>query len=405
MLTNSEAVILLTNLIKETPYRHTIRQHINFDITDQFINEFVGTYTPQKSEERLVNMLISLSSGRPGYFKSIRQHVIADLLGVNSPVVIKYDLPPIVNIIESIATNFDDRISSIEYVDGKIIGMGSIRGSHTYIKIGHPDKHISVLRTSIPISSNVLVHEDSVIMGLNNDISIWDIETHNVKSDLQGHTRPVTVIHKIDDSRIISGSDDGFLIIWDLRDKSIETKINVGEPIAKIILTPHSICVISKNDVLSIFENEEKKYSRNDISHAIYLDNGLIIAGTTYGHLIFIQDGTYRASGMMGTSNERIVDMKSTGSKVIVTTTMDTIEIFDLESDKENLILQGTNVEIIPGDRFITGSDQLNVWDINTGNNLLTSDIFTNDIIGIKYLPDKDTILVMVKNEGVYYFA
>lgn len=94
-------------------------------------------------------------------------------------------------------------------------------------------------------------------------VRIWDVESGRSLHVLSGHHAPVRCL-AVDAAagRLLSGSDDGFVNVWDLRDGGRLARIQLGAPVAAVLVLPGmNICAGLKNGgvaflALSLSEGE-----------------------------------------------------------------------------------------------------------------------------------------------------
>ena len=165
------------------------------------------------------------------------------------------------------------------------------------------------------------------------ELSIWDIEKEKIVHKLSGHTESIfSVAYSYDGDFIVSGSYDSTIRIW-------ETK--TGNCV-KII----DACTINEDSL-----------------HA------------PVGAVVFSPNNNYIASGLYSGSGE--------------------VVIWDIKSEKILHILQGGNpqrgVSFNPkGDRIIAGGGykEIKMWDVQSGNLVMTLKGHTDIINSVKYSPN-----------------
>ncbi len=120
------------------------------------------------------------------------------------------------------------------------------------------------------------------------DIVIWDHARAKQLFSLKGHQQVINDIDFIDDTRLISGSSDGFVRIWDVsKNESIST-IEVGEPVIQVEHSNGGIYVLTESKIrLHSTDNAEMlgEQALNGRASALMISENAILVGTWEGNV------------------------------------------------------------------------------------------------------------------------
>jgi WD40 repeat protein len=107
-----------------------------------------------------------------------------------------------------------------------------------YTKQAVIEKDISSRMTEISV-----LNEKAFLTGWNRDIEVWDLKTMTCDSVLKGHQSWVRA-HQLHEGKLISASDNGQLIIWDIVEKRAETQLKLNHsPVQSLICFGQSVVV------------------------------------------------------------------------------------------------------------------------------------------------------------------
>lgn len=392
-------------------YNVTIDLLINSDIFNEDV--FVRL---SKDFNFLVDLLISLSSKGPGYFKKKRRDEIIKYLNINrdlSRLIVKYDYYAH-NIMENIPALSYKTIDFLLTEDQRIVGITGYNTDFEYtedtfqvITIWNFQEEIFESRNFQDVTCLPLLHEDLLFIGFfDGHIEVWNIITSKLIYSLIGHTNSVNVIKYLDKNRIISGSSDESFIIWN------------GEELEKKIVTPiliHEI-IVSSNDLISIFSRNSHMAIYDITTGELKIDtwdNSVIVKGSSnIDFFIGKIDGSLdifknaKLSSINTQLGEPIREIKFISNNRLAVTTENKIGILNLENSKDVLIITDNDpiyhTEILPGNQIAAGLSQVKIWDIDTGELQSTSDKFDDEINEIKYLSNIDSILVLTRLSAIF---
>src|ERR1017187_9990740 len=98
-----------------------------------------------------------------------------------------------------------------------------------------------------------------------NSIKVWSVPTGRLVRTFAGHTAFIwSVAFSPDGSRIVSGSEDQTIRIWDLASQAPPQVISTTSPITQVDFSPdgHTILALRKNDkFISLWDADTKQQS------------------------------------------------------------------------------------------------------------------------------------------------
>lgn len=115
--------------------------------------------------------------------------------------------------VHSIALSRDGSIAISGSADGTLRIWSTDNGKCFKVLTGHTNG----------VHCVQFISENKVISGSwDNSIRLWDIETAECINEFTGHTGPISFLKIVDESRFISGSFDGTLRLWNIETKQCE---------------------------------------------------------------------------------------------------------------------------------------------------------------------------------------
>jgi WD40 repeat protein len=219
-------------------------------------------------------------------------------------------------------------------------------------------------------------------------LRVWNLESGETLQILEGHTSGVNAVTVLDGGRVLSGSDDGTLRVWDL--KSGETlQILEGHTSgvnAVTVLGGRRAISGSSDRTLRVWDLESGQTLQTLEGHTGWvsalamLDGRHVVSGSS--------DGTLRVWDLE--SGETLQTLQGHKSGVTAVTVLDgyravsvsgygTLRVWDLESAQTLQTLEGhtagaSAVAMLGGVRAVSGSQDgtLRVWDLESGQTLQT---------------------------------
>jgi hypothetical protein len=225
---------------------------------------------------------------------------------------------------------------------------------------------------------------------------------------LQGHTDKVwSVAISLDGKRIITGSADGTMKVWDAQTgkEILSLKGHTG-PVNSVAISADGKRIVSgsKDKMAKVWDAQTGKELLSLDGHhwhlvssvAISADGNRIVSGS-YDHTVKLWDARSGKALLTlegHTSEVSSVAISADGSH-IVSTSGDQTLVWDAQTGKAVLSLMGhtglvKSVAISPdGTRIISGGDKvLKVWDARTGRDLLTLKGHTSPVYSVAVSED-----------------
>lgn len=272
-------------------------------------------------------------------------------------------------------------------------------------------------RTSIkqkePVRSVAVTADGSKIVSGSDDraIEVWDIGINKLLRTLRGHVGPVnTVAVTLDGSKVVSGSWDNTIKIWNMHTgQLLRTLAGGAGTVYSVAITPDGGKI-----VVGLWDNAIKIWDINtyQLSHiltghtgpvysvAITSDGRKIVSGSDDTTIKIWDMSTNQLFGLhtlMGNGGPVYsVAVTPDSSKVVSGSYDKTIKIWDINTDQLLHTLMGhegsiLSVAVTPdGSKVVSSSDDdtIKIWDVNTGQLLRTLTGHTGQVYSVAVTPD-----------------
>ena len=227
---------------------------------------------------------------------------------------------------------------------------------------------------SYPITSVAYSPDGTKIISgsWDNTIKIWDANTGECLKTLEGHSNVVrSVAYSPDGRKIISGSTDKTIKIWNAnRGKYLQTLEGHSDRVYSVAYSPDGKRIISGS---------------HDKTVKIWDANTGECLKTLAGHSYWVYSVAYSPDG----------------TKIISGSLDGTIKIWDVNTGACLQTLEGYLPQVISvafspdGTKIISGSvdNTIKIWDANIGQCLKTLEGHTNSVISVAYSPDGTKII------------
>jgi WD40 repeat protein len=242
-----------------------------------------------------------------------------------------------------------------------------------------------------------------------NTLRLWDLASGQTLRTLQGHTAGVNaVVLTADGRRLVSASWDNTLRVWDLESgQTLRTLEGHVARVNAVALTPDGRRVVSGSwdNTLRVWDLESGQTLKTLQGHlssvsavAISHDGGRVVSGSW--------DNTLRVWDVESGQTLRIlqghthwvnaVTANRDGRRVVSGSSDNTLRVWDLESGGTIMTLQGHTarvnaVALTPdGRRVVSASSDntLRVWDLESGGTIMTLQGHINSVYAVALTPD-----------------
>jgi WD40 repeat protein len=196
-----------------------------------------------------------------------------------------------------------------------------------------------------------------------NTLRVWDVESGQALATLEGHQGEVRAVAVLPDGRVVSGSSDSTLRVWDVESgQALATlKGHPGTVRAVAVLPGGRVVSGSGDNTLRVWD----------------VESGQALA-TLRGH-----QGMVMAVAVLP------------GGHVVSGSSDKTLRVWDIESGQALATLTGhrgwvNTVAVLPDGRVVSGSSDktLRVWDVETGHVLATLEGHRGWVLAVAVLPD-----------------
>jgi WD40 repeat protein len=220
-----------------------------------------------------------------------------------------------------------------------------------------------------------------------NTVAVWDLETGSRLLTLAGHQdRVYSVAVSPDGRRIVSGSDDQTAAVWDLETGArLHTLSGHEGPVSSVAVSPDGRRIVSGSwdKTAAVWDLETGSRLLTLAGHqdgvtsvAVSSDGRRIVSGSSDNTLAVwgLETGSRRhtLAGHQGWVSS--VAVSPDGRRIVSGSADDTVAVWDLQTGTRLLTLSGhqggvTSVAVSPdGRRIVSGSgDTVAVWDLQTG--------------------------------------
>jgi WD40 repeat protein/serine/threonine protein kinase len=282
---------------------------------------------------------------------------------------------------------------------------------------GHSREFVHTLTGHQGSVNTVAVTSEGRVVSGSGDctLKVWDLNNGEVVT-LRGHSKAVWPVALTRDGRAISGSDDHHIVVWNLATGlAICSSDDQGCWVNAVAVSPNGRCVISGDDngTIKVWDLEPERLLLRQSLPGAHM--GWIIA------LTITPDGKWFLSGSQDEKLKvwdldtlqvrhtleghrgwvRGVAATSDGRHAVSVSTDTTIKIWDLETGKAERTLVGHSawvrgLVILPGDtRIVSASDDgtLKVWDLFTGKELRTLCGHVDRVRSVAVTPDGHSLI------------
>ena len=247
-----------------------------------------------------------------------------------------------------------------------------------------------------------------------NTIKIWDANTRQCLNTLEGHTFSVySVAYSPDGKNIVSGSYDKTIKIWDAN-TGVCLKILKGHTssVSSVAYSPDGTKIISGSDdkTIKIWDVNTGQCIKTLTGHsdlvrsvAFSHDGTKIISGSGDETIKIWDANTGQCINTLTGHSDlvRSVAFSHDGTKIISGSRDHTIKIWDVNTGQCLKTLEGHSngvysVAYSPnGTKIISGSydNTVKIWDANTGQCLKTLEGHSKEVLSVAYSPDGTKII------------
>ncbi|OLT59008.1 WD40 repeat domain-containing protein [Moorena bouillonii] len=203
----------------------------------------------------------------------------------------------------------------------------------------------------------------SVSVAKINSIKVWDLETAKEELTLKGHKDIVRTVAITSDNRVISGSDDGTINVWDLTNGKMLFSFN--EPRIYSVYGGH-IVNIQWQPVYAMAVTLDDKWLISGSGYSEQSTNNLIIWNLETKKIAFTLKGHKNPISALAVTLD--------GKQVIYTSFDNTIKVWNLESQEEIFTFYGHDdsiydITITPDGKTIISASKdktLKIWNLES---------------------------------------
>ena len=237
-----------------------------------------------------------------------------------------------------------------------------------------------------------------------NTLRVWDLTLGESVQTLEGHTDWVRAVAVLPDGRVVSGSSDNTLRVWDLAlGESVQTLEGHTDWVRAVAVLPDGRVVSGSSDNtlrvwdLALGESVQTLEGHTSLVLAVaVLPDGRVVSGSS--------DNTLRVWDLaLGESVQTLEGHTSLvlavavlpDGRVVSGSDDNTLRVWDLALGESVQTLEGHTdwvraVAVLPDGRVVSGSSDntLRVWDLALGESVQTLEGHTDWVRAVAVLPD-----------------
>ncbi|KAL0084916.1 WD40-repeat-containing domain protein [Phycomyces blakesleeanus] len=227
---------------------------------------------------------------------------------------------------------------------------------------------------------------DKIVSGSRDQtIKIWDIRTGECRTTLQAHNASVLCL-QYDDNYILSGSSDATIIQWDIRTgEIIQVLAGHGESVLNLRFAKDRLVSCSKDRTIRVWDLETGTMLKQLIGHraavnALQFKDNRVVSASGDRTIKLWDMETGQCLRTFDSHSRGIACVEFDGNRIVSGSSDQTIKIWDVATGECLHTLSG-HTELVrtlqidtASDRIVSGSydGSLKVWGLNQGNLLLS---------------------------------
>ncbi len=243
-------------------------------------------------------------------------------------------------------------------------------------------------------------------------LRIWDLNSQKLLRTLTGHTDWVYALAlSADGQTIVSGSKDKTIKLWQLSGQQIRTLTGHTSYINSVAISPDSTKLVSGSydKTVKVWNlrtgqvDTLKGHSREVLTVAISPDGKKIVSGSVDRTVRIWNLTTLKAQSILTrhTGDVNAIAISPNNQQFVSVSDDRTIELWNLNTGREIRTLTGhladiNAVDFSPDNQHIaTGSDDktVRIWDLTTGEDIYTFKGHQGAVFAVDYSPDGKTLV------------
>ena len=247
-----------------------------------------------------------------------------------------------------------------------------------------------------------------------NTIRLWDTQSGDNIATLEGHSATVwSVAFSPDGSRIVSGSSDNTIRLWDTQSgDNIATLEGHSATVLSVAFSPDGSRIVSgsSDNTIRLWDTQSgdniatlEGHSATVLSVAFSPDGSRIVSGSSDNtiRLWDTQSGDNIATLEGHSATVLSVAFSPDGSRIVSGSSDNTIRLWDTQSGDNIATLEGHSATVLSvafspdGSRIVSGSSDntIRLWDTQSGDNIATLEGHSATVWSVAFSPDGSRIV------------
>jgi len=235
-------------------------------------------------------------------------------------------------------------------------------------------------------------------------VRVWNVATGRAVATLQGHASWVNALAVLPDGRVVSGSEDETVRVWDVATgRAVTSFQGHTSPVNALAVLPDGRVVSGSSDgTVHVWDIATGRAvatlqgHTSSVNALAVLPDGRVVSGSGDGAVRVWDVATGRAVATLQGHTSLVMALAVLPDGRVVSGSGDgTVRVWDVATRRAVATLQGHTssvdaLAVLPDGRVVSGSDDktLRVWDVLTGRAVATLQGHQSWVMALAVLPD-----------------
>jgi WD40 repeat protein len=300
----------------------------------------------------------------------------------------------------------DRLLSYASAIHGELVWPAQFRESGPLLR--HPLQIGGLARVLVghrySVNALAVLSDGRVVSGsVDKTVRVWDVESGQVLATLAGHEGPVRAVAVLSDGRVVSGSVDKTVRIWDVESGQVLVTLegHQGLVLAVAVLPDGRVVSGSADRSLRVWDVESGQVlvtlegHQGSVTAVAVLPDGHVVSGSDDNTLRVWDVESGQVLGTLADHRYPIMAVAVLSHRVVFGSNDKTLGVWDVESGQALSSLRGhqggvTGAAVLPDGRVVSGSADktLRVWDVESGQALTMLPGHQGSVTVVAVLPD-----------------